>query len=80
MESLPSGGKYSSLGNWDICKEPKILLTNETKWHKSWTRLKGWVQKIFQILLPNFGKVRNESCLNFHPFLHGMGESVQTAG
>jgi hypothetical protein len=34
------------------------------------------VQKIFQTLVPRFGKGHNESCQKFHP-LHGMDESEQ---
>ncbi len=41
----------SHLGNWDICAERKILFMNAMKQNKIWSRLKGWVLKIFWILL-----------------------------
>ncbi len=54
-----------TIGNCDICAEQKISLTNKTKWYKFHPRLKGWVQKIFQTLPPNFVNGLNKSCLKF---------------
>jgi hypothetical protein len=44
---------------------PKILFMNEMNQYKIWPRPKGWVQKIFQTLPPNFVKGLNESWHKF---------------
>jgi hypothetical protein len=49
---------------------------NEMKQNKIWSRLKGWVQKIFQTLLPNFGMCHNEFLMKKILFIfHGMDDS-----
>ncbi len=48
-------------GNCNIYAEWKILLVNETKQYEIWQGPKGWIQKIFQLLLPNFIKGCNKS-------------------
>ncbi len=58
----------NALGNCDIHAEQKISSMNETKWYEICLRPKGWAQKIFQILLPNFCKGHKESCRKFHLF------------
>jgi hypothetical protein len=52
-------------GKWDIHAEQKNLFIKKTKWYKIWSRLKGWVQKIFSILLLNFVKEPYKSWLKF---------------
>ncbi len=56
------------LGNCDICEDRKISFANETKQYKIWLRPRGWFQKIFQTLPPDFFTVLYESCVKFHPF------------
>ncbi len=61
-------GEHIWLGKCDICAKEKILFANGTKWYKILTRPKGWVQKIFQTLLPNWALRFNESYVKSHPF------------
>ncbi len=56
------------IGNYDICAEWKISFTYETKQNKIRFRLRGWDQKIFSALPPNFVKGHKESCLKFCRF------------
>ncbi len=44
----------TQLGNCNIHPERNISFVNETKWYEIWLKLKGWLQKIFQILPQNF--------------------------
>jgi len=53
------------VGNFDIRAERNISFMNETKRYKILPRPKCWVQKNFQILLPNFRKDLIKSCLKF---------------
>jgi hypothetical protein len=55
----------TQIGKCDIHEEQKILFINKTKWYKIWFRLKGWVKKIFSILLLNFVKEPYKSWLKF---------------
>ncbi len=50
-----------------MCAGQKILFMNEMKWYEIWQKLKGWAQKIFWTLLPNFIQGLNENC---HIFIH----------
>jgi hypothetical protein len=52
-------------GNCNICADRKIFSMNDIKWYEIWLRQKGWVQKIFQTLTPDFGKGINQNCLKF---------------
>jgi hypothetical protein len=45
----------------------KILVMNETKWYKIWSKLKVLVQKSFYNLPPNFDKGLNKCWLEFCP-------------
>ncbi len=56
------------LGNCDIRAEQKVMFTNEKKLNEIQSRPKGWVQKIFWTLPPNFGKSHNQSGQKFSPF------------
>jgi hypothetical protein len=72
---LSSRNLWERLGNCYMHAEQKILFTNEMKRYRIWPRPKGWVQKIFQTLLPNFVKCHCKSWLNFVRFW--MNESKQ---
>ncbi len=56
------------LVNCDTCAKRKILFLNEMKLYEIWPRPKGWVQKIFQTLPPNFVKGLYKNWFKFHPF------------
>jgi hypothetical protein len=68
-------GVLLQLGNCDIHAGWKISFTNKTKLYKIWPRPKGWVQKIFQTLPPNFVEGLNESLHQFHPLYKSNGQS-----
>jgi hypothetical protein len=68
-----------ALCNFDTHAEQNISLIDEMKRYKIWLRfvkdllkiwlrLKGWVQKIFKTLLPNFVKGPYKSWLKFYSF------------
>jgi hypothetical protein len=56
------------VGNCDIHAEQKILVVNETKWYKNWSKLTFLVIKNFHNLLPNFVEFLKQSLLEFCPF------------
>ncbi len=64
------------IGNCDIHAEWKILFIDNTKQNEIWPRLKGWVQKIFWTLVPNFVKGPYKSWIKFHPFFQFLGFRV----
>jgi hypothetical protein len=58
----------------------KKSFVNETKWYKIGHRLKDWVQKIFQTLLPNFFKGLNQSWHKFGSFCIDKSDWEETKG
>jgi hypothetical protein len=60
--------RYPQLSNCDICSNQNILFMTGLKQYEIWPRPKGWVQKIFRTLPPNFVKCLNESWLKCCPF------------